>query len=58
MILENIERIQMHLDLFDEGVKFYSKCDTELSVSILFVHLNYVFSYNSSNYFIGPDVFD
>ncbi|CAB4424502.1 unnamed protein product [Rhizophagus irregularis] len=31
MILENIEGIQMQLDLFDEGVKFYSKCDTELS---------------------------
>ncbi|RIA85785.1 hypothetical protein C1645_879079 [Glomus cerebriforme] len=31
MILENIEIIQTQLDLFDEGVKFYSKCDTELS---------------------------
>jgi hypothetical protein len=59
MILENIEGIQMQLDLFDEGVKFYSKCDTELSVSIfLFVHLCYIFGYININYFIGLDVFD
>ncbi|CAI2172104.1 11361_t:CDS:10, partial [Funneliformis geosporum] len=31
MILDNIDTIQRQLDLFDEGVKFYSKCDTELS---------------------------
>ncbi|CAG8543699.1 6690_t:CDS:10 [Funneliformis caledonium] len=31
MILDNIDKIQSQLDLFDEGVKYYSKCDTELS---------------------------
>ena len=36
MIMDNIEIIQRQLDIFDEGVKFYSKCDTELSVCISF----------------------
>jgi len=45
MILDNIEVIQTQLDLFDEGVKFYSKCDTELSVSIFIYSLCYSLGY-------------
>jgi len=65
MIMDNIETIQRQLDPFDEGVKFYSKCDTELSVCIfLFLFFFCSFCNNNINsnlflyFFIGLDVFD
>ena len=58
MILENIEVIRTQLDPFDEGVKFYSKCDTELSVSIFICLLHLLDKLILGYFFLGLDVID